>query len=276
MRWIAREHQFEFPRPMVVMGIVNTTPDSFSDGGQFLDVDAAVTHALRLANEGAEILDIGGESTRPGAPAVSEQEELDRVIPVIQRLAKRPELVLSIDTQKPSVARAAIDAGAAIVNDIAANRSDPEMWQVVAEAGAGYVCMHMQGNPQTMQAKPNYDDVTREVCNFFRERLALLSTHGVSIEQVVLDPGIGFGKTLQHNIKLLRDLNKFSLVERPTLVGASRKSFIEKLLGAPIDERLPASLACAAWAAIQGSQIIRVHDVAETVQVVRMAETLAQ
>lgn len=276
MRWIAREHQFDFPRPMVVMGIVNTTPDSFSDGGQFLDVDAAVTHALRLANEGAEILDIGGESTRPGAPAVSEQEELDRVIPVIQRLAKRPELVLSIDTQKPSVARAAIDAGAAIVNDIAANRSDPEMWQVVAEAGAGYVCMHMQGNPQTMQAKPNYDDVTREVCDFFRERLALLSTHGVSIEQVVLDPGIGFGKTLQHNIKLLRDLNKFSLVERPTLVGASRKSFIEKLLGAPIDERLPASLACAAWAAIQGSQIIRVHDVAETVQVVRMAETLAQ
>lgn len=276
MRWIAREHQFDFPRPMVVMGIVNTTPDSFSDGGQFLDVDAAVTHALRLANEGAEILDIGGESTRPGAPAVSEQEELDRVIPVIQRLAKRPEFVLSIDTQKPSVARAAIDAGAAIVNDIAANRSDPEMWQVVAEAGAGYVCMHMQGNPQTMQAKPNYDDVTREVCDFFRERLALLSTHGVSIEQVVLDPGIGFGKTLQHNIKLLRDLNKFSLVERPTLVGASRKSFIEKLLGAPIDERLPASLACAAWAAIQGSQIIRVHDVAETVQVVRMAETLAQ
>ena len=276
MRWIAREHQFEFPRPMVVMGIVNTTPDSFSDGGQFLDVDAAVTHALRLANEGAEILDIGGESTRPGAPAVSEQEELDRVIPVIQRLAKRPELVLSIDTQKPSVARAAIDAGAAIVNDIAANRSDPEMWQVVAEAGAGYVCMHMQGNPQTMQAKPNYDDVTREVCDFFRERLALLSTHGVSIEQVVLDPGIGFGKTLQHNIKLLRDLNKFSLVERPMLVGASRKSFIEKLLGAPIDERLPASLACAAWAVIQGSQIIRVHDVAETIQAVRMAETLAR
>ena len=160
MRWIAREHQFEFPRPMVVMGIVNTTPDSFSDGGQFLDVDAAVTHALRLANEGAEILDIGGESTRPGAAAVSEKEELDRVIPVIQRLAKRPEFVLSIDTQKPSVARAAIDAGAAIVNDIAANRSDPEMWQVVAEAGAGYVCMHMQGTPQTMQTKPEYENVT--------------------------------------------------------------------------------------------------------------------
>ena len=276
MRWIACEHQFNFPRPTIVMGIVNTTPDSFSDGGRFLDANEAEAHALRLANEGAEILDIGGESTRPGSAEVTVQEELDRVIPVIERLAKRPELVLSIDTQKPSVAREALTAGASIVNDIAANRADPEMWQVVAEAEAGYVCMHMQGNPQTMQAKPNYDDVTREVCDFFRERLALLSTHGVSIEQVVLDPGIGFGKTLQHNIKLLRDLNKFSLVERPTLVGASRKSFIEKLLGAPIDERLPASLACAAWAAIQGSQIIRVHDVAETVQVVRMAETLAQ
>ena len=276
MRWIAREHQFNFPRPTIVMGIVNTTPDSFTDGGRFLDADAAGAHALRLASEGAEILDIGGESTRPGSAEVSEQEELDRVIPVIERLAKRPELVLSIDTQKPSVAREALAAGASIVNDIAANRSDAEMWQVVAEAGAGYVCMHMQGTPQTMQANPEYEDVTSEVSDFFRERLALLSSHGVTLDQVALDPGIGFGKALEHNIKLLRDLNKFSFVERPMLVGASRKSFIEKLLGATIDERLPASLACAAWAAIQGSQIIRVHDVAETIQAVRMAEALAQ
>ena len=276
MRWIAREHQFNFPRPTIVMGIVNTTPDSFTDGGRFLDADAAGAQALRLASQGAEILDIGGESTRPGSAEVSEQEELDRVIPVIERLAKRPELVLSIDTQKPSVAREALAAGASIVNDIAANRSDAEMWQVVAEAGAGYVCMHMQGTPQTMQAKPEYDDVTVEVCVFFRERLDLLSSHGVTTDQVALDPGIGFGKTLEHNIKLLRDLKKFSLAERPMLVGASRKSFIEKLLGAPIDERLPASLTCATWAAIQGSQIIRVHDVAETVQAVRMAEALAQ
>ena len=276
MRWIAREHQFNFPRPTIVMGIVNTTPDSFTDGGRFLDADAAGAQALRLASQGAEILDIGGESTRPGSANVSEQEELDRVIPVIERLAKRPELVLSIDTQKPSVAREALAAGASIVNDIAANRSDPEMWKVVAEAGAGYVCMHMQGTPQTMQAKPEYDDVTVQVCDFFKERLNLLSSHGVTTDQVALDPGIGFGKTLEHNIKLLRDLNKFSFVERPMLVGASRKSFIEKLLGAPIDERLPASLACAAWAAIQGSQIIRVHDVAETIQAVRMAEALAR
>ena len=261
---------------MIVMGIVNTTPDSFSDGGHFLDPDAAVTHALRLANEGAEILDIGGESSRPGSAAVSEQEELDRVIPVIERLAKQPKLVLSIDTQKPNVAREAIATGASIVNDIAANREDPEMWQIVAEANAGYICMHMQGTPQTMQTKPVYDDVTDSVRAFFDERLKRLTVVGLRPEQVALDPGIGFGKTLEHNIKLLRYLNKFSLVERPLLLGASRKSFIEKLLGVPVDDRLPASLACATWAAIQGSQIIRVHDVAETVQAVRMTEALTQ
>jgi dihydropteroate synthase len=276
MRWIAREHQFDFPRPMIVMGIVNTTPDSFSDGGHFLDPTAAGTHALRLAKEGAEILDIGGESTRPGSAAVSEQEELDRVIPVIERLAKQPELVLSIDTQKPNVAREAIAAGASIVNDVAANREDPEMRQIVAEANAGYICMHMQGTPQTMQTKPAYDDVTDTVRAFFDERLRRLAAVGVRPEQVALDPGIGFGKTLEHNMKLLRDLNKFSLVERPMLVGASRKSFIERLLGVPADDRLPASLACATWAAIQGSQIIRVHDVAETVQAVRMTEALTR
>ena len=276
MRWIARDHQFDFPRPMIVMGIVNTTPDSFSDGGHFLDPDAAVTHALRLANEGAEILDIGGESSRPGSAVVSEQEELDRVIPVIERLAMQPELVLSIDTQKPNVAREAIATGASIVNDVAANREDPEMWQIVAEANAGYICMHMQGTPQTMQTKPVYDDVTDSVRAFFDERLKRLAVVGLRPEQVALDPGIGFGKTLEHNIKLLRYLNKFNLAERPLLFGASRKSFIEKLLGVPVDERLPASLACATWAAIQGSQIIRVHDVAETVQAVRMTEALTR
>ncbi len=276
MRWIARDHQFEFPRPMIVMGIVNTTPDSFSDGGHFLDPDAAVTHALRLANEGAEILDIGGESSRPGSAAVSEQEELDRVIPVIERLAMQPELILSIDTQKPNVAREAIATGASIVNDVAANREDPEMWQIVAEANAGYICMHMQGTPQTMQTKPVYDDVTDSVRAFFDERLKRLAVVGLRPEQVALDPGIGFGKTLEHNIKLLRYLNKFNLAERPLLFGASRKSFIEKLLGVPVADRLPASLACATWAAIQGSQIIRVHDVAETVQAVRMTEALTR
>ncbi len=275
MRWIARDVTFEFPRPMVVMGIVNTTPDSFADGGRFPDTDSAADHALRLADEGAEIIDIGGESTRPGSDPVSAEEELRRVVPVIERLAKRGDVVLSIDTQKPAVARAALDAGASVVNDVAANRESPEMWQVVAEARAGYVCMHMQGTPQTMQAKPCYDDVLREVGSFFAERLARLAEHGVSGEQVALDPGIGFGKELEHNMKLLSGLNQFSVAQRPLLVGVSRKSFIGKLFGTPLEERLAASLACAVWSVIEGAHIVRVHDVAETVQAVRMAEALS-
>ena len=259
---------------MVVMGIVNTTPDSFADGGRFPDTGSAVDHALRLADEGAEIIDIGGESTRPGSDPVSAEEELRRVVPVIERLAKRGNVVLSIDTRKPAVARAALDAGASIVNDVAANRESPEMWQVVAAAGAGYVCMHMRGTPQTMQAKPRYDDVVREIGGFFKKRLARLAEHGVSGAQVALDPGIGFGKTLDHNIKLLSRLNKFSVMERPLLVGVSRKSFIGNLLGTPLEDRLPASLACAVWSVAEGANIVRVHDVAETVQAVRMAEAL--
>ena len=274
MRWIARDITFDFPRPMLLMGIINTTPDSFADGGRFLDTDSAVDHALRLADEGADILDIGGESSRPGSEPVPEEEELRRVIPVIERLAKRGESVISVDTQKPAVAKAALDAGASIVNDIAANRESPEIWEVVAVAKAGYVCMHMQGTPQTMQAKPRYDDVLREVGDFFSRRLAKLGEHGISGEQVALDPGIGFGKDLDHNIKLLSGLNRFSVAERPILVGMSRKSFIGKLLGTPTGDRLPASLACAAWSAIEGAHIVRVHDVAETVQAVRMVEAL--
>ena len=275
MRWTACDFVFEFPRPMVVMGVVNTTPDSFSDGGQFLDTDMATDHGLRLADEGAEIIDIGGESTRPGSEPVSATEELRRVVPVIERLAKRCGAVISIDTQKPAVARAALDAGASIVNDIAANRESPEMWQIVAEAKAGYICMHMQGTPQTMQAEPHYDDVLREVGDFFSERLARLAEQGVSGEQVALDPGIGFGKELKHNIKLLSGIHELIMSGRPLLIGASRKSFIGKLLGTPSNERLPASLACAVFAATKGAHVVRVHDVAETVQAVRMTEALS-
>ena len=274
MRWIARDFTFDFPRPMMVMGIVNSTPDSFADGGHFLNSGSAVDHALRLADEGAEIIDIGGESTRPGSAPVSEEEELRRVVPVIERLAKRSEVALSVDTQKPVVAKAALEAGASIVNDVAANRVSPQMWQVVAGARAGYVCMHMRGTPQTMQAKPRYNDVVREVGGFFKKRLARLAEHGVSDAQVALDPGIGFGKTLDHNIKLLSRLNKFSVTERPLLVGVSRKSFIGNLLGTPLEDRLPASLACAVCSVAEGANIVRVHDVAETVQAVRMAEAL--
>ena len=274
MRWTACDSVFNFPRPMVVMGVVNTTPDSFSDGGHFLDNDMATDHGLRLVDEGAEIIDIGGESTRPGSEPVSVKEEMRRVLPVIERLAKRCEAVISIDTQKPAVAKAGLDAGASIVNDIAANRQSTEMWQVVAEARAGYVCMHMQGTPQTMQTEPHYGDVLQEVGDFFSERLTRLAEHGVNSEQVALDPGIGFGKELEHNIKLLSGIHQLIISGRPLLIGASRKSFIGKLLGTPSNERLPASLACAACAAAEGAHIVRVHDVAETVQAVRMAEAL--
>ena len=270
----ARQFEFAFPRPALVMGIVNVTPDSFSDGGKFLDADAAVAHALELAAQGAEILDIGGESTRPNAEPVNEAEELRRVIPVIEQLAAKIKIPLSIDTMKPAVARAALAAGASIVNDVAANRSDDAMWKVVSEFRAGYICMHAQGSPTTMQKNPDYKNVVREVGEFFRERLKKLNAAGVAADQIAFDPGIGFGKTLEHNLQLLAGLRSFTKWRRPLLLGVSRKSFIGKLLGAEVNERLPASLACASLAVEAGVQIIRTHDVAETVQAVRMTEAL--
>ena len=285
------------------MGVVNVTPDSFSDGGKFFSPAKAVAHALELVAQGAEILDIGGESTRPGAEPVSEAEELRRVIPVIKKLAAirwgeatdepargdaRPtkKLVLSIDTMKPAVARAALAVGASIVNDVAANREDDAMWKIVAEFRAGYICMHAPGSGtgilpvslhlQTGQAgSPSHcKNVVREVGGFFRERLEQLDAAGILPEQVVFDPGIGFGKTLEDNLQLLANLRRFTKLRRPLLLGVSRKSFIGKLLGATLNERLPASLACATLAVADGVQIIRAHDVAETVQAVRLAEAL--
>lgn len=270
----ARQHTFTFPRPALIMGVVNVTPDSFSDGGKFLDADRAVAHGLAMVAQGAEILDIGGESTRPGATPVSEAEELCRVIPVIEKLAAVTAVPLSIDTMKPAVARAAVAAGASIVNDIAANRGDAEMWRLVVETGAGYICMHMQGTPQTMQAHPVYADVLREVEDFFCDRLAGLKACGVAADQVILDVGIGFGKTVEHNLQLLAGLRGFTKLERPMLVGVSRKSFIGKLLGAEVAGRLPGSLAGAALAVEAGANLIRTHDVAETVQAVRLAEAV--
>lgn len=274
MHWRARQFRFEFPRPALVMGIVNVTPDSFYDGGRYLDADAAVEHALELVEQGAELLDIGGESTRPGAAPVPEAEELRRVLPVIERLVGQVRVPLAIDTMKPGVARAALAAGASIVNDVAANRTDPAMWRAVAEFEAGYVCMHMQGTPQTMQLHPHYDDVLAEVETFFRERLERLAGHGVAAEQVVLDVGLGFGKTVEHNLQLLAGLARFTRCNRPLLVGASRKSFIGAVLGAEVSARLAGSLACAVWAVVAGAHIIRAHDVAETLQAVRMTEAI--
>jgi dihydropteroate synthase len=274
MLFRCRQFEFRFPRPALVMGIVNVTPDSFSDGGQYCDTDAAVSHGLDLAQQGAAILDIGGESSRPGAAPVSEQEELNRVIPVIEGLAARTQVPLSIDTMKPAVAQAALAAGASIVNDIAANRADDTMWRLVAETGAGYVAMHMQGLPQTMQARPVYEDVVAEVKDFFRDRMERLNAAGVMADQVIFDVGIGFGKTLEHNLQLLSALRSFTTLERPVLLGVSRKSFIGALTGANVAERLPGSLACACLAVAADVQIIRTHDVIETVQAIRVTEAI--
>jgi dihydropteroate synthase len=273
----ARQFEFVFPRPALVMGVVNVTPDSFSDGGKFFDAEAAVAHALKLVADGAEILDIGGESTRPGATPVSEQEELRRVIPVIEKLAAQVKVPISIDTTKPGVARAALAAGASIVNDIgaAAHTDDFSMWKVVAENHAGYVVMHAPGSPLALPENPVYRDVVREVSGFFSERLGLmLNEIGLPMEQVILDVGIGFGKTPEHNLALLAGLKTFARWRRPLLIGVSRKSFIGKLLGVETENRLPASLACAILAVGDGANIIRSHDVAATVQAVRMAEAI--
>jgi dihydropteroate synthase len=270
----ARQFEIRFPRPTVLMGVVNATPDSFYDGGRHDTTDAAVAHALRLAAEGADIIDIGGESSRPRANPVTEAEELRRVIPVFEALAGAVSIPLSIDTVKPAVAREALRAGASIINDIAANRDGDEMWRLAAETGAGYVVVHMQGVPPTMQDHPAYDNVLTEVADFFQERLSRLRACGVNQEQVVLDVGLGFGKTLEHNLKLLADLRRFTKWERPLLLGASRKSFTGRVAGAKVEERLPPSLACACWAVQNGARIVRCHDVASTRFAVRMTEAL--
>ena len=271
----ARQFEFRFPRPALLMGIVNVTPDSFSDGGQFFSVESAVQHALALIAEGADIIDVGGESTRPGANPVGEGEELRRVLPVIEQLAPRVRVPISIDTMKPAVAREALRVGASMVNDIAANRSDPAMWQAVVGTGAAYVAMHMQGTPQTMQKHPHYNDVVGEVEAFLRDRLQRLQVEGVALEQVILDPGIGFGKSARHNLELLAGLRVFAEIRRPLMLGVSRKSFIGSVTdGTEPASRLPGSLACTCWAVEHGVQIIRTHDVAATRQAVRMTETL--
>jgi dihydropteroate synthase len=227
-----------------------------------------------MVMEGAEIIDVGGESTRPGSAGVEEAEELRRVMPVVERLVGVLGVPISIDTQKPGVARVALAAGAQIVNDIGANRQDSEMWCEVASRAAGYVCMHMKGEPRTMQEAPEYSDVVAEVSSFFDDRLARLREAGVNGEQVVLDVGIGFGKKLDHNLQLLAGLERFKKWQRPLLLGVSRKSFLSALLGGDVEDRLPGSLACACWAVGQGVGILRVHDVAETVRAVRLTEAL--
>jgi dihydropteroate synthase len=270
----ARQFEFSFPRPALVMGVVNATPDSFYDGARFGDAAAAVTHALRLVEEGADIIDVGGESSRPGAESVGEAEELRRVIPVLEKLAKATPVPLSIDTIKPGVAREALRAGACMINDIAANRTDEAMWRLAGESGAAYVAVHMQGSPATMQENPVYEDVVAEVNHFFEDRLKHLRACGVNPEQVVLDAGLGFGKRVEDNLRLLAHLRRFTIWQRPLLVGASRKSFVGAASGAKVQDRLAPSLACACWGVENGARIIRCHDVAATRHALRMTEAL--
>jgi dihydropteroate synthase len=243
-----------------VMGVVNVTPDSFSDGGEFLDATAAIAHGRELLAEGADVLDIGGESTRPGAEAVSSEVELERVVPVIEGLAGGEKQV-SIDTSKAAVAAAAIDAGATIVNDVTA-LGDPEMAALCAEREVALILMHMQGKPRTMQEDPTYDDVVDDVKAFLAERVERAVAAGVKEERIWVDPGIGFGKTVDHNLQLLRRLGELLTLGRPILVGTSRKSFLGKLSGAPVDQRLGGTIATCVLAVANGAAAVRVHDVA--------------
>ena len=250
-------------RPLI-LGIVNVTPDSFSDGGRLTSAEAAVAHGLELVHQGADLLDVGGESTRPGAAEVSPELELERVLPVVEALAARAGVPVSVDTSKAAVARRCLEAGAQIVNDVTA-LGDPDMPAVVQAFRAGVILMHMQGTPATMQLAPHYDDVVGEVARFFRERLDRAAAAGIAPEQIVLDPGIGFGKTLAHNLELLARLEEFQSLGRPVCLGVSRKGFLGKLLGRPVEGRLAGALAVVLHALGRGAvQVVRVHDVEPT------------
>jgi dihydropteroate synthase len=262
--WRFRELEFRLGEIPLLMGIVNVTPDSFSDGGQFLDPQAAVAHALQLVDDGAEILDVGGESTRPGATPVSLEDELARVIPVVRELATRTATRISIDTTKAEVARQALEVGAAIVNDISGLTFDPRMPDVCRDAEAGVICMHIQGTPRTMQDNPVYADVVEDIRKYFADRLDALGAAGIPRERVVLDPGIGFGKTAEHNIQILSSIFRFRELGRPVLIGHSRKRFLKKVLGRDVEERHAGTLGISLALAAQHCDILRVHDVRAT------------
>lgn len=266
--------QLNLNRPHV-MGIVNVTPDSFSDGGKFAQAHLAIEHALTLIEEGADILDIGGESTRPNATPVSLQEELDRVIPVIEGLVKQANIPISIDTYKPQVMQAAISAGASVVNDIRALQEDGAV-DIVASSDVGVCLMHMQGTPQTMQINPQYNDVVSEVKAFLQQQLEKCETAGIAKSRIVLDPGFGFGKTRAHNITLIQHLASFSSLGQPLLVGLSRKSVLGQVTGHDVDARLYASVAASVISAMVGAKIMRVHDVKATVEALKVVSAIQQ
>jgi dihydropteroate synthase len=274
MHWRCRHRSIDLARP-VIMGILNVTPDSFSDGGRYASTDAALARAAEMVAEGAAIIDVGGESSRPGAGGVSEAEELKRVIPVIEGIAASCQVAISIDSSKPTVMAAAVAAGACIINDIQALRA-PGARSVAAESQAGVCLMHMQGEPRTMQENPVYNDVVAEVIDFLERERRLCVAEGIAVDAIAFDPGFGFGKSLQHNLALLKELPRFARLEAPLLVGVSRKSVIGKILGRAVGERLYGSLGLTAWAVANGARIIRTHDVGPTRDAVRCVGAVMQ
>lgn len=257
-----------------IMGILNVTPDSFSDGGKFLSLEEAVVQAKKMIKEGADIIDVGGESSRPGAEPVSPEGELRRVIPVIQKIREQSDISISIDTTKSIVAAQAIEAGATMINDISAGTVDPEMFSVAAQYRVPICLMHMKGKPQTMQENPYYEDVVGEVKEYLRERIAAAMDFGIKKEKILIDPGIGFGKRVEDNLALLKNLDQFQDLGCPILIGTSRKSFIGEITGAEVDQRLPGSLASLGFAYQKGASIFRVHDVAETKQFLQVLKAV--
>jgi dihydropteroate synthase len=275
MIWRSRRRTLDLSQQGLIMGVLNVTPDSFSDGGRFDDPNVACAHALALAMDGAEIIDVGGESTRPGAEPVPADVELARVVPVIERIRRQSDVLISIDTSKAAVAEAAIRAGADIVNDVTALRGDPAMADVVRDASAGAVLMHMQGAPRTMQEAPRYHDVVREVRDFLRQRLDAAVASGIDPMCVALDPGIGFGKTPQHNRSLLAHTAELSRQQRPVLIGVSRKSFLGSFAGAEsIDDRFWPGVAITSFCREQGARVFRVHDPKPHLHALRMTEAI--
>jgi dihydropteroate synthase len=274
--WKAGPHQLDCSSRTLVMGIINVTPDSFSDGGRYLDHEAAVAHGIALAREGADIVDVGGESTRPGSDPVTPTEEVDRVLPVVKRLAAETPAPISIDTRRAEVAGAAVDAGASIVNDVSAGR-DPEMFEAVRDSGAGLVLMHMHGEPKTMQDEPLDRDVVRIVRDALAERVSAAEEEGVPRDRLAIDPGLGFGKTSEGSLRLMREVDAFLDLGLPVVVGPSRKSFIGSALGdLPVDERLEGTAGAVAYLASRGAHVIRVHDVREMVRVVRVVDAITR
>ena len=264
----------ELGKRTLIMGVLNVTPDSFSDGGLYLEHERAIAHGLELVEAGADIVDVGGESTRPGADPVPAEEELRRVIPVIEGIKRESNVMISIDTYKAQVAEAALAAGAGMVNDISALRFDEGMIDVLVQYDIPVVLMHMQGRPRTMQENPRYNDVVSDILQFLQERIAAATAGGIPKERLIIDPGIGFGKLLQHNLEILRRLDELRALGRPILIGPSRKSFIGRLTAAPVEERLPGTIASVTLGIAKGADIVRVHDVQEVKQAVRVTDAI--